>query len=56
MIKEELIEILLNDGEYSERELLDMTDFELFNAWLVWEGIIGYSEEIWDTVKLLGDE
>ena len=34
-----------------------MDNFELFNAWCIWEGIIGYSMNLWSTViKLYKDE
>ena len=33
-----------------------MSNFELFNAWCVWEGILGYSLELWDTVIELYDD
>ena len=50
MTKEEIIDILIDDAEYSEEEVLNMSNFELFNAWCVWEGILGYSLELWNTV------
>ena len=57
MTKEEIIEILIDGAEYSEEEVLNMSNFELFNAWCVWEGIIGYSLELWDTViELYNDD
>ena len=56
MTKEEIIDILIDDAEYSEEEVLNMSHFELFNAWCVWEGILGYSLELWDTVIELYDD
>ena len=56
MTKEEIIGILIDDAEYSEEEVLNMSNFELFNAWCVWEGILGYSLELWDTVIELYDD
>lgn len=56
MTKEEIIEILIDGAEYSEEEVLNMSNFELFNAWCVWEGILGYSLELWDTVIELYDD
>ena len=57
MTKEEIIEILIDGAEYSEEEVLNMSNFELFNAWCIWEGIIGYSMNLWSTViELYKDE
>ena len=56
MTKENIIDILINDAEYSEEEVLNMSNFELFNAWCVWEGILGYSLELWETVIELYDD
>lgn len=56
MTKEEIIEILIDGAEYSEEEVLNMSNFELFNARCVWEGILGYSLELWDTVIELYDD
>ena len=56
MTKEEIIDILIDDAEYSEEEVLNMSNFELFNAWCVWEGILGYSLELWNTVIELYDD
>lgn len=52
MSPSELKEILI-EAEYSREEIDNLTLFEMFEAWLNYEGIIGYSEEIWDTVKEL---
>lgn len=56
MTKEEIIGILIDGAEYSEEEVLNMSNFELFNAWCVWEGILGYSLELWQTVIELYDD
>ena len=56
MTKEEIIGILIDGAEYSQEEVLNMSNFELFNAWCVWEGILGYSLELWDTVIELYDD
>ena len=56
MTKENIIDILINDAEYSQEEVLNMSNFELFNAWCVWEGILGYSLELWETVIELYDD
>lgn len=56
MTKEEIIDILINDAEYTQDEINDMSNFELFKAWCVWEGILGYSLDIWETVIELYDD
>ena len=56
MTKQEIIDILIDDAEYSKEEVLNMSNFELFNAWCVWEGILGYSLELWQTVIELYDD
>ncbi len=56
MTKENIIDILINDAEYSQEDVNKMDNFELFNAWCVWEGILGYSLEIWQTVIELYDD
>ena len=52
----DLINYLLEEGEdgeygYSESELESMTNEELFDAWLEWHGIIGYTDDIIEVVK-----
>ena len=56
MTKEEIIDILINDAEYTQDEINDMSNFKLFNAWCIWEGILGYSLDIWETVIELYDD
>lgn len=56
MTKEEIIDILINDANYEREEVLDMTQFELFDAWCLWEGFVNYSELLWETVINLYDE
>ena len=56
MTKEEIIDILINDAGYEREEVLDMTHFELFDAWCIWEGLINYSELLWETVINLYDD
>ena len=56
MTKQEIINILINDAKYLEEDVLNMSNFELFNAWCVWEGILGYSLELWQTVIELYDD
>ena len=56
MTKEEIINMLINDADYTLAEINNMTGLEIFNAWCMWEGIIGYSLDIWQTVIELYDD
>ena len=53
MVPETIKSILINDAEYPEDMVNDMTPFELLDHWLEWEGICGYTEEILDTIENL---
>lgn len=37
---------LLDTGDYTIEQLQDLTPYELFDKWLRYEGIIGYTDEI----------
>ena len=50
MKKEELKSYLVEEAEYDEKKVESMTEYDLIDAWLTWEGIIGFTEEIADTV------
>ena len=50
MTKQEIIKILIDDAEYTQDMINNMSNFELFSAWLTWEGIFGYSRNLWNTV------
>ena len=39
------------ENEYTVEELSEMTDFELFNSYLAWNGLYGYTFDILDTLK-----
>lgn len=56
MTKDELKDYLVDEAEYS-REVVDgMSNFELVDSWLKWEGIIGFTEDIIDVVRhVFGD-
>ena len=56
MTKEEIINMLINDADYTLAEINNMTGLEIFHAWCMWEGIIGYSLDIWQTVIELYDD
>lgn len=51
MTKEELKEYLVIEAEYSQEEVDNMSNLELIDHYLTYEGIIGYTSEILDTVE-----
>lgn len=53
MTKKELKEYLVDEAEYSEEHVETMSDYELFDAWLKWNGIIGFTWDIIDVVENL---
>lgn len=48
MTKDELKDYLIEEAEYNEMEVEEMNPLELIDAWLQWNGIIGYTGEILD--------
>lgn len=46
MMKDDIISVLIDDAEYDEQEVMEMSNYELIDKWLTWEGIIGYTEDI----------
>ena len=53
MTKEDLKDYLVYVAEYSEKRVNKMSDYELLDAWLKWNGIIGFTDDIVDIVKCL---
>lgn len=51
MTKEELKSYLVIEAEYAEARVNDMDAKELFDRYLQWNGIIGYTEYIIDAFK-----
>lgn len=51
MNKEELKDYLIEEAEMSQAEVEDMTAFELIDAWLKYNWIIGYTGEILEVVQ-----
>lgn len=51
MTKEELKKYLIEEAEYKEARVNDMDACELFDKYLQWNGIIGYTEDIIDAFK-----
>lgn len=46
MTKNDIISVLIDEAEYDEQEVMEMSNYELIDKWLTWEGIIGYTEDI----------
>lgn len=55
MSKEELKNYLVEEAEYSIDEVNEMTDFELVDNWLAWQGILGWTEDIIEVIKAAYD-
>lgn len=51
MTKEELKKYLIEEAEYKEARVNEMDAYELFDKYLQWNGIIGYTEDIIDAFK-----
>ena len=47
----QLKEYLIDEAEYSSEEVEEMTNSELIDKWLTYEGLIGYTSEILDTIE-----
>lgn len=55
MEKSELIQFLIEEAEYSEREVANMTNTELLDHWLEYYGICGWTDDIKDVVRAAFD-
>ena len=51
MTKDELKDYLVEEAEHSQKEVDNMSDFELIDAYLIWQGIYGFTEDIIDVVR-----
>lgn len=51
MDRTQLEEYLIDEAEYSPEEVEEMSNFELLSNWLEYEGIIGWTAEILDTIE-----
>lgn len=53
--RESVIDELIVDseGEFTQKELEAMSDTELLDAWLTWNGICGYTEDILEICRKL---
>lgn len=46
MTKEGIKDFLTTEAEYTEEQVNDMSDYELIDAYLSWEGLINWTEDI----------
>lgn len=53
MTREEVEEYLVQEAEYSLEAVLLMTNDEMFDAWLRYEGIIGYTLKILNMIEAI---
>ena len=55
MSKEEIIEYLVDEseGEYTREELEVMSKHALLDAYLTWEGIVGFTEDIIEHIEAI---
>lgn len=51
MDKNDLMEFLVVEAECNESEVAEMTNTELLNNWLMYNGIFGYTEDIKDVIE-----
>lgn len=54
MKRAELKAYLVEEAEYSKEDISYMTDYEMLDAWLIYNGIVGYTEELIDVLSALG--
>ena len=55
MTKEELQDYLIEEAEYEQEDVLCMSSFELVDAYLMYNGIIGYTYDIIGVVQAAYD-
>ena len=55
MDKTELMSYLVDEAEYSENEVAEMTNTELLDKWLEYNGICGFTEDIMKIVEVAFD-
>lgn len=51
MDKNDLMEFLVVEAECNESEVAEMTNTELLDSWLMYNGIFGYTEDIKDVIE-----
>lgn len=52
--RQELRGYLVDEAEYSEEDVARMTDREMLDAWLIYNGICGFTDDILDVLEALG--
>lgn len=55
MDKNDLMEFLVVEAECNESEVAEMTNTELLDNWLMYNGIFGYTENIKDVIEAAFD-
>lgn len=55
MDKNDLMEFLVVEAECNESEVAEMTNTELLDHWLQYNGICGYTEDIKDVIEAAFD-
>lgn len=55
MDKNDLMEFLVVEAECNESEVAEMTNTELLDNWLIYNGIFGYTEDIKEVIKAAFD-
>lgn len=55
MDKNDLMKYLVEEAECSESEVAEMTNTELLDHWLVYNGICGFTENIKDFIEAAFD-
>lgn len=55
MSKEEIIEYLVDEseGEFTKEELEAMSKIDLLDAYLTWEGIVGFTDDIIEHIEAI---
>lgn len=51
MDKNDLMEFLVVEAECNESEVAEMTNTELLDNWIMYNGIFGYTEDIKDVIE-----
>lgn len=51
MDKNDLMEFLVVEAECNESEVAEMTNTDLLDNWLMYNGIFGYTEDIKDVIE-----
>lgn len=55
MDKNDLMKYLVEEAECSESEVAEMTNTDLLDHWLMYNGIFGYTEDIKDVIEAAFD-